>query len=195
MSKLPIDLKPEQVLNNNVGVLGHVDSGKTSLVKALSTLLSTASLDRNPQSIARGITLDLGFSAFLLPMPPRLKKLALAHISPPVSASFGSTSGSSSAQGDGGGGGGGSVGLSQPIENESGSPADDTRRRLATQIQEARAVINKFQKEVIAAKMKAKENCDVEKDQIEAMKKEVWERTRLVVTLLTQTIRAVHDRP
>ena len=55
-----------------VGVLGHVDSGKTSLVKALSTLLSTASLDKNPQSIARGITLDLGFSAFLLPIPDRL---------------------------------------------------------------------------------------------------------------------------
>lgn len=37
------------VLNINVGILGHVDSGKTSLVKALSTVLSTASLDRNPQ--------------------------------------------------------------------------------------------------------------------------------------------------
>jgi hypothetical protein len=33
---------PESILNVNVGVLGHVDSGKTSLVKALSTLLSTA---------------------------------------------------------------------------------------------------------------------------------------------------------
>ena len=73
MSKLPPDLKPEDVLNVNVGVLGHVDSGKTSLVKALSTLLSTASLDKNPQSIARGITLDLGFSAFLLPLPSRLQ--------------------------------------------------------------------------------------------------------------------------
>jgi hypothetical protein len=35
-------LEPENILNVNVGVLGHVDSGKTSLVKALSTLLSTA---------------------------------------------------------------------------------------------------------------------------------------------------------
>lgn len=33
---------PVRILNVNVGVLGHVDSGKTSLVKALSTLLSTA---------------------------------------------------------------------------------------------------------------------------------------------------------
>lgn len=72
MAKLNGDLKPENVLNVNVGVLGHVDSGKTSLVKALSTLLSTASLDKNPQSIQRGITLDLGFSAFLLPLPERL---------------------------------------------------------------------------------------------------------------------------
>eukprot|EP01050_Picozoa_sp_SAG11_P045311 SAG11_NODE_22522_length_404_cov_1.504918_1_plen_46_part_10 len=32
-------------LNINLGVLGHVDSGKTSLVKALSVHLSTASLD------------------------------------------------------------------------------------------------------------------------------------------------------
>lgn len=34
--------EPAHILNVNVGVLGHVDSGKTSLVKALSTLLSTA---------------------------------------------------------------------------------------------------------------------------------------------------------
>lgn len=49
--------------NVNVGVLGHVDSGKTSLVRTLSQLLSTASLDKHPQSRERGITLDLGFSA------------------------------------------------------------------------------------------------------------------------------------
>ncbi|XP_064649469.1 selenocysteine-specific elongation factor-like isoform X2 [Lineus longissimus] len=38
------------ILNFNVGVLGHVDSGKTSLVKALSTVASTAAFDKNPQS-------------------------------------------------------------------------------------------------------------------------------------------------
>ena len=52
------------VLNFNVGVLGHVDSGKTSLSKALSTVASTAAFDKNPQSKERGITLDLGFSSF-----------------------------------------------------------------------------------------------------------------------------------
>ncbi|CAL8462357.1 g1890 [Coccomyxa elongata] len=58
--------------NINVGVLGHVDSGKTSLVAALSTKLSTAALDKHPQSKERGITLDLGFSSFTVPMPARL---------------------------------------------------------------------------------------------------------------------------
>ena len=64
---------PARVLNLNVGVLGHVDSGKTSLVKTLSTLLSTASLDKSSQSRQRGITLDLGFSAFLMPLPPSIQ--------------------------------------------------------------------------------------------------------------------------
>ena len=61
------------VLNFNVGVLGHVDSGKTSLSKALSTVASTASFDKNPQSKERGITLDLGFSSFCVPIPDHLK--------------------------------------------------------------------------------------------------------------------------
>lgn len=60
------------VLNINVGILGHVDSGKTSLVRALSTELSTAALDKHPQSQERGITLDLGFSAFTAPLPAHL---------------------------------------------------------------------------------------------------------------------------
>lgn len=60
------------ILNINVGVLGHVDAGKTALVRSLSTSLSTAALDKNPQSQQRGITLDLGFSAFTLPMPAHL---------------------------------------------------------------------------------------------------------------------------
>jgi selenocysteine-specific elongation factor len=47
-------------LNFNIGVLGHVDSGKTSLAKSLSHIASTACFDKNPQSKQRGITLDLG---------------------------------------------------------------------------------------------------------------------------------------
>ena len=66
----------QRVFNFNIGVLGHVDAGKTSLVAALSTLLSTAALDKNPQSKERGITLDLGFSSFNAgPLPPHLAHL------------------------------------------------------------------------------------------------------------------------
>ncbi|EGG18480.1 Selenocysteine-specific elongation factor [Cavenderia fasciculata] len=53
-----------RILNINVGIMGHVDSGKTSLAKVLSTSLSTAALDKSPASQERGITLDLGFSSF-----------------------------------------------------------------------------------------------------------------------------------
>ena len=63
MSALPM-------LNINVGILGHIDSGKTSLARALSSVFSTASLDKHPQSAARGITLDLGFSSFTADFPP-----------------------------------------------------------------------------------------------------------------------------
>ncbi|XP_076046975.1 eukaryotic translation elongation factor, selenocysteine-specific [Oratosquilla oratoria] len=63
-----------KVLNFNIGVLGHVDSGKTSLSKALSTVSSTAAFDKNPQSKERGITLDLGFSCFIVDAPEDLQK-------------------------------------------------------------------------------------------------------------------------
>jgi selenocysteine-specific elongation factor len=63
----------DKVLNFNVGVLGHIDSGKTSLAKAISTTASTASFDKNPQSKERGITLDLGFSSFSVPVPSHLE--------------------------------------------------------------------------------------------------------------------------
>ncbi len=50
--------------NFNVGILGHVDSGKTSIARCLSETPSTACFDKSPQSQSRGITLDLGFSCF-----------------------------------------------------------------------------------------------------------------------------------
>lgn len=46
--------------------MGHVDSGKTSITKLLTTIASTNSLDHNPISQERGITIDIGFSCFLL---------------------------------------------------------------------------------------------------------------------------------
>ncbi|KAF3689797.1 Selenocysteine-specific elongation factor [Channa argus] len=62
-----------KTLNFNVGVLGHVDSGKTSLARALSSTASTAAFDKNPQSRERGITLDLGFSSFTVDLPDQLR--------------------------------------------------------------------------------------------------------------------------
>ncbi|KAH9577374.1 Transcription factor [Trypanosoma melophagium] len=69
--------------NLNVGILGHVDSGKTSLARALSTTASTAAFDKSPESQRRGITLDLGFSACRIPtaeMAPRLHAVGIDHV-------------------------------------------------------------------------------------------------------------------
>jgi selenocysteine-specific elongation factor len=74
LDKLPDNLDSSKILNVNIGILGHVDSGKTSLSKRLSTIASTACFDKNPQSKERGITLDLGFSAFYVEVPTNLKK-------------------------------------------------------------------------------------------------------------------------
>ncbi|KAG7283221.1 hypothetical protein CRUP_004963, partial [Coryphaenoides rupestris] len=63
-----------KTLNFNVGVLGHVDSGKTSLARSLSSIASTAAFDKNPQSRERGITLDLGFSSFTVDLPDHLRE-------------------------------------------------------------------------------------------------------------------------
>lgn len=48
LDNLDKELKPNKILNINIGVLGHIDSGKTSLCKALSTIASTAGFDKNP---------------------------------------------------------------------------------------------------------------------------------------------------
>ena len=47
----------------HVGLFGHVDHGKTMLARRLTEKLSTAALDKAPDSIKRGMTLDIGFSA------------------------------------------------------------------------------------------------------------------------------------
>lgn len=61
------------ILNLNIGILGHVDSGKTSLAKVLSQIPGTAAFDKNPQSQERGITIDLGFSSLTVDIPEKLK--------------------------------------------------------------------------------------------------------------------------
>ncbi|KAL7677492.1 hypothetical protein ACOME3_003730 [Neoechinorhynchus agilis] len=62
----------DTILNLNVGVLGHLNSGKTSLCRSLSAEEGTASFDRDPQSKACCTTLDLGFSSFTEAAPAQI---------------------------------------------------------------------------------------------------------------------------
>ncbi len=50
----------------NIGLFGHIDTGKTAIAKELSEIISTAGIDAHPQSKERGITIDLGFTSFIL---------------------------------------------------------------------------------------------------------------------------------
>ena len=48
-----------------IGLLGHVDCGKTAIARELTEIVSTSGLDAHPQSKERGITIDLGFTSFI----------------------------------------------------------------------------------------------------------------------------------
>ncbi|MCJ7817781.1 MAG: GTP-binding protein, partial [Candidatus Thorarchaeota archaeon] len=50
----------------HIGLMGHIDHGKTALARAISDQVSTAGLDKHPQAQERGITIDLGFTMFVL---------------------------------------------------------------------------------------------------------------------------------
>ncbi|MBY8990520.1 MAG: selenocysteine-specific translation elongation factor [Candidatus Lokiarchaeota archaeon] len=50
----------------HIGIFGHIDSGKTKIAEVLSEIISTAGIDAHPQSKERGITIDIGFTSFVL---------------------------------------------------------------------------------------------------------------------------------
>ena len=50
----------------HIGLFGHIDHGKTAIAAKLSEKISTAGLDKHPQAQERGITIDIGFTAFEL---------------------------------------------------------------------------------------------------------------------------------
>ncbi|TFG09300.1 selenocysteine-specific translation elongation factor [Candidatus Thorarchaeota archaeon] len=56
----------EDLIPVHVGLMGHIDHGKTELARVLTEKASTAGLDKHPQSRERGITIDLGFTMFQL---------------------------------------------------------------------------------------------------------------------------------
>ncbi len=61
---------PEEVLVGgaivHIGLFGHIDHGKTQLARCLTEKPSTAALDKHPQAQERGMSIDMGFSAFNL---------------------------------------------------------------------------------------------------------------------------------
>ncbi len=59
---MPVIKSTPQILHAIVGTAGHVDHGKTSLVK----LLTGCETDRLPEEQARGMSIDLGFAPCLL---------------------------------------------------------------------------------------------------------------------------------
>ncbi len=50
----------------HIGLFGHIDHGKTQLARCLTEKPSTACLDKHPQAQERGMSIDMGFSAFNL---------------------------------------------------------------------------------------------------------------------------------
>jgi len=56
----------DNLLPVHIGLMGHIDHGKTALARAISDQVSTAGLDKHPQAQERGITIDLGFTMFVL---------------------------------------------------------------------------------------------------------------------------------
>lgn len=65
-SMLKAKESPSKGTSIHIGLFGHVDHGKTQLARCLTEKPSTASLDKQPQAQERGMSIDMGFSAFNL---------------------------------------------------------------------------------------------------------------------------------
>ncbi len=61
-----LKMEIEKKIPIHIGLFGHIDSGKTAIAEVLSEFISTAGIDAHPQSKERGITIDLGFTSFIL---------------------------------------------------------------------------------------------------------------------------------
>ncbi|KAF2884078.1 hypothetical protein ILUMI_22097 [Ignelater luminosus] len=61
------------LMSYDVKELTHPENGSIEIQIIPTDHTSTAAFDKNPQSKARGITLDLGFSSFYLPVPTHLQ--------------------------------------------------------------------------------------------------------------------------
>ena len=58
--------KNKNLIPIHVGLLGHIDAGKTEVARVLTEITSTAGLDKHSQAQRRGITIDMGFTFFPL---------------------------------------------------------------------------------------------------------------------------------
>ena len=56
----------ENLIPINIGLLGHIDHGKTAIARVLSEIISTAGLDKHRQARERGISIDIGITSFVL---------------------------------------------------------------------------------------------------------------------------------
>ena len=63
-----------------VGLAGHIDHGKTALVKALTSVAG----DRLKDEKARGITIDLGFAALAFFLHGASSSLSVTSTYPPA---------------------------------------------------------------------------------------------------------------
>ncbi|MHA1775765.1 MAG: selenocysteine-specific translation elongation factor [Promethearchaeota archaeon] len=61
-----MEKKTRHLIPVHIGLMGHIDAGKTAIARCFTEIISTAGLDKHSQSQERGITIDLGFTFFQL---------------------------------------------------------------------------------------------------------------------------------